>query len=90
MNQKLLGALRAIGALILFTIASAIIGIIPDILTQIPYIGGLVTPAAATAITMLALAYEHRIADEWGYNLPAGMTKVSTAHLNGSRANNVQ
>lgn len=90
MNQKVLGALRAIGALLLFTIASAIIGLIPDILTQIPYIGGLVTPAAATALTALALAYEHRIADEWGYNLPAGQSKVSTARLNRLNINNVQ
>lgn len=78
MNQKVLGALRAIGCLVFFAAATAVIGTIPDALTQLPYVGGLVTPALSTAATALALAYEHKLADAWGYNLPAGAVKRYT------------
>lgn len=76
MNQKLLGALRGIGVLILFSVITAIIGVIPDALTQLPYIGGLVTPGVSAALVALALAYEHKLADTLGYNLPAGKIAV--------------
>lgn len=79
MNQKLLGALRGIGVLLFFTVSTALIGAIPDVLTQLPFIGGLVTPALATAATALAFAYEHKLADQWGYNLPVGAVKVDSA-----------
>lgn len=75
MNQKLLGALRAIGCLVFFAAATAIVGTIPDVLTQLPYIGGFVTPTISAGLTALALAYEHKLADSWGYNLPAGAVK---------------
>lgn len=71
MNQALLGALRAIGCLVFFTVASALIGIIPDVLTHLPLVGGFVTPAISGTLTVAALAYEHKIAVAWGYNLPA-------------------
>lgn len=76
MNQKLLGALRAVGSLVLFSVLTALIGIIPDVLTQLPYVGGLITPGISAALTALALAYEHQLADKEGYNLPAGSIAV--------------
>lgn len=77
MNQKLLGALRGIGIMILFVILSAVIGAIPDVLTQLPYIGTWITPALAGVITTAAAVWEHKLADAWGYNLPAGTVKVA-------------
>lgn len=76
MNQKLLGALRAIGSLILFTVLTALVGTIPDVLTQLPVVGGWITPGISAALTALALAYEHQLADKTGYNLPAGNISV--------------
>lgn len=75
MNQKLLGALRAVGVLVLFTILTALISIIPDALSQLPLIGGLVTPTMAAALTALAFAGEHELAVKYGYNLPAATTE---------------
>lgn len=71
----LLGALRAIGALVFFTVATAFVGIIPDVLTQLPLVGSFVTPAISAGLTALALGYEHKLAVSWGYNLPAGSTQ---------------
>jgi hypothetical protein len=71
MNQAVLGALRAIGVLVFFTVATAVVGLIPDVLTQLPYVGAYVTPGISTALTVAALAYEHKLAVAWGYNLPA-------------------
>lgn len=71
MNQATLGALRGIGYLVLFAVLTTLIGLIPDVLTQLPGVGAFVTPAIATAITMAAAAYEHTLAVSVGYNLPA-------------------
>lgn len=76
MNQKVLGALRAIGMILLFTIVTAVIGKIPDILTAIPYIGPLVTPTISLALTAYASMKEHQLADNLGYNLPPGTFKA--------------
>jgi hypothetical protein len=54
-----------------FAAATVVIGIIPDALTQLPLVGGYVTPAISAAITMAALAGEHQLAVIWGYNTPA-------------------
>ncbi len=78
MNQKLLGAVRSVGYLVLFAVLTAIIGAIPDALTQLPYIGGYITPAFSLALTSYLAAKEHQYADTVGYNLPAGSTKVSS------------
>lgn len=69
MNQKLLGALRVIGYLVLFTILNALIGIIPDVLTQLPYVGGLIAPTLSVAIVAFAGVWEHNLATQLGYNL---------------------
>lgn len=69
MNQKLLGALRVIGYIVLFAVLSAIINIIPDVLTQLPYVGGLITPTLSLAIVAAAGIWEHNLAAQLGYNL---------------------
>lgn len=74
MNQKLLGILRAVGCIFLFAGITGLISAIPDALNvfkDIPLVGALITPAIATTLTAIALGYEHQLADEWGYNLPA-------------------
>ena len=71
MSPKLLGVLRSIGILLFFTVATALIGAIPDVLTQIPVIGSLITPGIALAVTAFVAAQEHVLAVKWGYNLPA-------------------
>lgn len=76
MNQATLGALRAVGTLVFFAVATTLISLIPDVLTQLPYIGGFITPTIAAALAALALAGEHNLANSWGYNLPAGSVAV--------------
>jgi prepilin signal peptidase PulO-like enzyme (type II secretory pathway) len=75
MNPTTLGALRGIGYLILFAIISTLIGLIPDVLTQLPYVGGLVTPVISAAIVAFAAGWEHNFAAQVGYSLPAGSTR---------------
>lgn len=78
MNQKLLGAARAIAYIVLFAILGSLIGIIPDVLTQLPYIGGFITPTISLAIVAAAGVWEHSLAAQLGYNLTptqAGMVR---------------
>jgi hypothetical protein len=77
MNQAVLGALRAIGVLVFFTLATAVIGLIPDVLTQLPYVGAFITPTISGGLTAAALAYEHKLAVAWGYNQPASAQQNS-------------
>lgn len=69
MNQYLLGALRGVGCLLLFTILTALIGALPDALTQLPYIGQFATPVISGAIVAAAFTWEHGLAVKFGYNL---------------------
>lgn len=82
MNQSVLGALRSVGYLILFAIIGAIISVIPDALTQLPYIGGLITPAISLGLTAYLAALEHKLATAWGYNLPTGTVAVPKSRYN--------
>ena len=84
MNQSVLGALRSIGYLLLFAIIGAVIHVIPDALTQLPYVGGLVTPTITLAITAYLGILENRLANSWGYNLPPGSIAVPKGTFNRS------
>lgn len=76
MNQKLLGAARGIGALVLFSILTALIGDIAPVLAQIPGVGAFITPSISATLTAVAFAYEHTLANKYGYNLPVGSIAV--------------